>query len=63
VQRDVDAIRAYWARFEGPVRDASRRTNDAFLRTNRVEGGVHSYARSVELLVAWARKRGGRLAP
>jgi hypothetical protein len=63
VQRDVDAIRAYWARFEGPVRDASRQTNDAFLRTNRVEGGVHAYARSVELMVAWARKRGGRLAP
>lgn len=63
VQRDVDAIRAYWARFEGPVREASRHTNDAFLKTNRVEGGVHSYARSVELLVAWARARGGRLAP
>ena len=63
VQRDVNAIRAYWDQFEGPVRDASRQTNDAFLKTNRVEGGVHAYARSVELMVAWARKREGRLAP
>lgn len=63
VQRDVDAIRAYWDRFQGPVREASRHTNDAFLKTNRVEGGVQSYARSVELLVAWARLRGGRLSP
>jgi hypothetical protein len=63
VQRDVDAIRAYWARFEGPVREASRQTNAAFQKTNRVEGGVHSYARSVELMVAWARTRGGRLSP
>ena len=61
VQRDVDAIRAYWAQYQGPVREASRHTNDAFLKTNRVEGGVHSYARSVELLVAWARRNGGRL--
>jgi hypothetical protein len=63
VQRDVDDLHAYWARFRGPVRDASRRTNDAFLRTNRVEGGVLSYARSVELLVAWARRSGGSLVP
>jgi hypothetical protein len=63
VQRDVDDIRDYWARFEGPAREASRRTNDAFLRTNRVEGGVASYGRSLELLVAWARERGGTLAP
>jgi hypothetical protein len=63
VQRDVDHIRDYWARFEGPAREASRRTNDAFLRTNRVEGGVASYGRSVELLVAWARERNGTLLP
>jgi hypothetical protein len=62
VQRDVDDMRAYWERFEGPVRDASRRTNDAFLKTNRVEGGVTSYGRSVELMVAWAAARGGTLA-
>jgi len=63
VQRDVNDINAYWAQFQGPVQDASRATNDAFLRTNRVEGGVHSYGRSVELMVAWARQRGGRLEP
>lgn len=63
VQRDIDDIRAYWGQFEGPVRDASRATNDAFLRTNRVDDGVLSYGRSVELMIAWARNQGGLLAP
>jgi hypothetical protein len=63
VQRDVDDIRDYWARFESPISEASRRTNDVFLRTNRVQGGVASYGRSVELLVAWARAREGTLLP
>lgn len=63
VARDIADQRAYWQRFQGPVRDASRRTNDAFLKTNRVEGGLLSYDRSVELMVAWARTRGGALAP
>jgi hypothetical protein len=61
VQRDVDAISEYWAQFEGPAREAARKVNDAHLRTNRVPGGVLNYGRSVELLVAYSRSRGGWL--
>jgi hypothetical protein len=63
VQRDVDDLRAYWERHRGAGHDVTRAVNDAYLRTNRVEGGVRSYERSVELLIAFARTRGGRLTP
>jgi hypothetical protein len=61
VQRDIDAARAYWARFEGPASRAAGRVNNAYLKGHRVPGGILSYRRSVELLVAYARSRGGRL--
>lgn len=57
VQRDIDASNAYWARFAGPARRAAATVNDTYLRTHRVPGGILSYGRSVELLVAWARSR------
>ena len=61
VQRDVDDLRAYWARHRGRSRAISQSVNDAFLKTNRVEGGIASYGRSVELMIAFARMRGGSL--
>jgi hypothetical protein len=61
VQRDIRAAVEYWARFEGATSRATRSMNDAYLRANRVPGGILSYNRSVELLVAYARSRGGWL--
>jgi hypothetical protein len=61
VQRDIRAAAEYWARFEGTTSRATRSVNDAYLRTNRVPGGISSYSRSVELLIAYARSRGGWL--
>jgi hypothetical protein len=61
VQRDIDDLRAYWDRHRGRAREISQKVNDAYLKTNRVEGGVASYGRSVELLVAYAQTRGGTL--
>jgi hypothetical protein len=63
VQRDVDDLYAYWDRHRGAGHDVTRVLNDAYLRTNRVEGGVQSYGRSVELLMSFARRQGGRLTP
>jgi hypothetical protein len=63
VQRDVDDVRAYWDRHRGAGHDVTRAINDAYLKTNRVEGGVRSYDRSVELLISFARMQGGRLTP
>jgi hypothetical protein len=61
VQRDVDDLNAYWSRYVGPARRIATRVNDAYLKTNRVHDGVLAYGRSVELIVAWARSRGGHV--
>lgn len=61
VQRDIRAASDYWDQFEGRTSRATRSLNNAYLRTNRVPGGILSYSRSVELLVAYARSRGGWL--
>jgi hypothetical protein len=55
VQRDVDAARMFWARYEGPIATLSDQVNDAYLRANAVQGGVQSYSRSFELYVRWVR--------
>ena len=59
VRRDIDDLRTFWARYEGPLERVGTRVNDAFLRTNRIEEGVVAYSRSVELLIAFARSRAG----
>lgn len=58
VQRDVNDLLAYWRRAQGPARDVTRHVNHAYLRSNRVHGGVASYGRSVRLLLAWAARNG-----
>lgn len=63
VTRDLEAIGQFWAQHRGPAQTASRAFNDAYLRANRVEGGVQSYGMSAELLVLLARKQGGSLLP
>jgi hypothetical protein len=61
VQRDIDDLAAFWQRYEGPVSEVSNKLNDAYLKSNRVEGGMESYGKSVELLIRYAATRGGRL--
>lgn len=63
VQRDVRASAEYWARTRGSGASLGNAANDAFLRTNRVEGGVRNYSRSALLFLAYARERGGRIIP
>jgi hypothetical protein len=60
VQRDLAALAAWSARHEGRVSRASRRVNDAYLRSNGQREGIDSYGRFVDLLVA-ERRKGGRL--
>lgn len=61
VQRDVDDLREYWRVSEGRTGKLAERMNNAYLRTNRVAEGTASYGRSVELLLAWARRHDGSL--
>jgi len=63
VQRDIEFARTYWRQFEGPGTQIGSSMNNAFLRTNRVEGGVRSYSMSSRLFLSYARSRGGSLLP
>ena len=63
VQRDVDDLYRYWRVSEGRTGRLAERVNDAYLRGNRVADGVASYGRAVTLLLAWAGRWGGQLAP
>jgi hypothetical protein len=61
VKRDIDALDAWAARHEGPVAEASRRVNNAYLRSQGTPDGVASYGRFVDLLLAEHRAEGERL--
>jgi hypothetical protein len=63
VQRDIDYSREYWAAFRGRGTELGNTVNHAFLRTNRVEGGIRNYSMSTILLIAYARSQDGRLGP
>lgn len=58
VQRDVTEAKAFWESQDGRARVLSQAVNDTYLRANRVSGGVDSYNRSTELILAWAHVRG-----
>lgn len=58
VQRDVEAIRAYYDEHVGPAARPLGRAYDAFLRGHGVEGGRASYGRVAELALRWMNRRG-----
>jgi len=62
VRRDVAAVAAWSARYEGPLREAGERVNDAYLRSQGAREGVRSYGRMVDLLLAERRARRERPA-
>jgi putative flippase GtrA len=53
---DLVAIQEFWARYQGVATRAASRVNDAYLRSNRVEGGVQSYGRVAAMLVGLERQ-------
>lgn len=63
VRRDLEDLRAYRARHRGSASRLTTRVNDAYLRANRVPGGVESYDQATRLLLRYARLRGGTLSP
>jgi hypothetical protein len=63
VQRDVDAERAFWDRYEGRAQRFSAAVNDTYLKAQGVEGGLESYRRGTQLLLYYARARGDIVAP
>ena len=65
VQRDVRFYLDYWQQFDGVAGRVSHAVNDRYLKSQGVRAGVQSYAASRNLLVLFARQRGGvlRVAP
>jgi hypothetical protein len=63
VQRDIDDSRRYWQQFRGRGTAIGSSVNNAFLRSNRVEGGIRSYSMSAFLFLAYARGSGGSIVP
>jgi hypothetical protein len=55
VRRDIQALVAWAEAYKGPVERASRRVNDAYLRSQGQDQGVRSYGRVVDLLLAERR--------
>ena len=53
VRADLRADSAYWARFRGPVSQASEAVYDVFLKTNGDANGVRSYGMVTDLLVTY----------
>ena len=50
--RDLIARSAYWRQYQGKVSEMANKANDAYLKVNAQEGGVKSYGRMVDLLLA-----------
>ncbi|MCH7527571.1 MAG: DUF3810 family protein [Planctomycetes bacterium] len=63
IRRDLEDRTAYWRKYRGLGTSIGRAVNNRFLRTNRVEGGTLSYARSVRLILAFARQNDGKVVP
>jgi len=60
---DLAAIREFWERHRGAATRVARGVNDAYLRSNRVPGGVRSYGRVADMLVALDRAGQLELTP
>ena len=63
VRRDIQHSNRYWEQFRGRGTAIGSAVNNAFLRSNRVEGGVRSYSMSAQLIIAHARANGGVIVP
>lgn len=61
VARDLRAVRDFWTQYEGLSAQISSRVNDAYLRSNRVPGGIDSYRRSVQLIILYSLQPGAHL--
>ncbi len=55
IKRDLAENAKYHAKYDGPVREAFTKTNDAYLKANNQKDGERSYGRMVDLLLAQYR--------
>lgn len=50
-REDLQEVRRFWTRHEGPAAQVAERMNDTYLKANRQEDGILSYGRMVETLL------------
>ncbi len=55
IRRDLEEAAAFYNRHAGRVSEVQHKMNDAYLRVNRVKGGVASYGMSARLILAHHR--------
>ncbi len=53
VRMDLYQNNAYWAQFEGPVKDTAQNVYDSFLKSQGEERGLQSYGTVVDLLMTY----------
>ena len=53
VRADLADNTAFWNRYKGPVREASREINDSYLKALGLESGFESYSEVVDLIISW----------
>ena len=53
VRIDLSKRNHYWDLHEGEIKEASRKTNDKYLKSNQQDSGVKSYGEVVDLIVAY----------
>ena len=53
VRADFAAVRQRYQKYQGAIADISHKSYDAYLRANRVEGGMQNYHDVVDLIVRW----------
>lgn len=53
VRMDLYQNNAYWAQFEGPVKDTAQNVYDSFLKSQGEDRGVQSYGTVVDLLMTY----------
>lgn len=63
VRRDEADLFEYFRSLQSVTNTVTTRVNNAYLRFNRVEGGIRSYGLVVRLLVSWSRVNEGRVLP
>lgn len=58
MKKELAENNEYWDRFRGRAAEVHEKVNDAYLRAGGQEEGVKSYGRIVDLMLAYARRRG-----
>ncbi|MEZ5964780.1 MAG: DUF3810 domain-containing protein [Planctomycetota bacterium] len=59
VQRDLAAVNSFWLPRQGKLSRIAITINDTYLKSHGIKQGVRNYAAAADLLVRFARLRGG----